>query len=269
MIYEKVDVKVEGSLDSVALYVYIHDYSKEIAVDKRPMVIVCPGGAYAITSDREAEIVALQFFAMGYHAAVLHYSVVPAVYPAAILELGKSIVKLRSYAEEWHIDRNKIVPLGFSAGGHMVASYCMFWTRGLIANTLQVNEEELKPNGMILGYPVILSKGEKFEKIYKNLLKDKYEELLDKMSLEKQVNESVPKTFIWHTYEDNAVSVQNSILLVHELVKHNISTEFHMFEKGIHGLGLANRLTQAISGNGIEPSCEFWINLAHTWMENL
>ena len=127
MIFEKVDVKCEGSQEYAALYTYILDGSAEIAIKDRPMVIVCPGGAYAITSDREAEIVAMQFLAMGYHAAVLRYSVAPAVFPTANLELGKAILTLRNKADEWNIDKNKIVALGFSAGGHMVASYCMFW----------------------------------------------------------------------------------------------------------------------------------------------
>ena len=88
MLYEKNDIGGEGSQEYAALYTYILDDSEQLAIRKRPLVLICPGGGYQHTSDREAEIVAMQFLAMGYHAAVLRYSCAPSVYPAALLELA-------------------------------------------------------------------------------------------------------------------------------------------------------------------------------------
>ena len=88
------------------------------------------------------------------------------------------------------------------------------------------------------------------------------------MSLEKHVNENTPRAFIWHTYEDNAVPVQNSLLFVNAMVENKIPVEFHMFEKGLHGLGLANRLTLANSGFGNVPTAAVWIDLVHHWLED-
>ena len=269
MIFEKINVSCEGSQEYAALYTYILDGSPEIAIKERPMVIVCPGGGYGMTSDREAEIVAMQFLAMGYHASVLRYSVAPAVFPTANLELGKAILTLRSKASEWNIDKNKIVALGFSAGGHMVASYCMFWNREYMAERLGCETEMLRPNGMLLGYPVITSGEYAHRGSIENLLADKYEEKKDDVSLEFQVSDAVPRTFVWHTFEDQAVPLQNSLKLVNALVEKKIPVEYHIFEKGAHGLGLANRLSQDKSGFGIEPVCECWIELAHRWLENL
>lgn len=58
MRHETFDIKNSGSQDYAALHLYLLDDSKEINIHKRPMIIICPGGGYHFTSDREAEIVA-------------------------------------------------------------------------------------------------------------------------------------------------------------------------------------------------------------------
>ena len=100
MITEKIDIRCSESQQDASLFTYILAYSEKLKINNRPMMIVCPGGAYAGVSDRESEIVALQFNAMGYHAAVLKYSVAPYHYPVGILELGKSVAIIRNHAEE-------------------------------------------------------------------------------------------------------------------------------------------------------------------------
>ena len=85
-------------------------------------------------------------------------------------------------------------------------------------------------------------------------------------SLEFCVGEQVPRAFVWHTWEDDGVPVQNSLLLVSALTEHHIPVEFHMFEKGGHGLSLVNRLTNTC-GHGPERAAEAWIPLVHQWME--
>lgn len=266
MRYEKFDIKCEGSQEKAALYVYLLDHSGEIMIEERPMIVICPGGGYEWTSDREAEMIAVQFLSMGYHAAVLRYSVKPAVFPTANLELGKSITIIREHKEDWRVADDKVVVCGFSAGGHMAASYCMFWNQGWMAEKLGVCAEVLRPNGMILGYPVITSGEYAHHDSIKNLLGEEYEAKKEQMSLENCVNADVPRCFIWHTYEDDVVPVQNSIMLVDALTKAKIPTEFHMFTKGGHGLSIANRMTKN-QWFGVEPTCQPWVNLVHTWME--
>ena len=122
MIYKKIEIKVEGYQETADLYTYILDNSVEMHPDrKRPVVVICPGGGYEMTSDREAEPIAMQYLARGYHAVILRYSVEPARYPLALLQLAKSVAFLRKNAAEFHIDTNKIVLQGFSAGGHLAA----------------------------------------------------------------------------------------------------------------------------------------------------
>lgn len=87
MIHERIKLEMPGSEIYANVVAYVISHSEEIGIDKRPLVIVCPGGGYCFTSEREAEMFALKWNAYGYHAMVLWYSVRPAVYPAALLEL--------------------------------------------------------------------------------------------------------------------------------------------------------------------------------------
>ena len=91
MIHEKIKLHVPGSADYAAMYTYFLDLSKEVPIEKRPTVIVCPGGAYAFTSDREAEPIAMRFNAIGMNAVVVRYSVAPARFPTALLEVATAV----------------------------------------------------------------------------------------------------------------------------------------------------------------------------------
>ncbi|MEE1314281.1 MAG: alpha/beta hydrolase [Faecalimonas sp.] len=268
MNYQICNIKNEKSADYAKLTVYMLDDSPEIAMHKRPCVIVCPGGGYVATSDREAEIIALQFTAMGYHAAVLRYSHSPAaVFPTALRELAASVALVRERAEEWHVDADAILVCGFSAGGHLVASLGTMWHEAWLSESLQKTAEDIQPNAMILGYPVISSGIYAHRASFINLLGDDYEAKKDELSLEKRVSKHTPATFIWGTFEDTLVPVENSLLFVSALAENKVSTEYHMFQKGAHGLALADRSTQPMGGSVIEPAAAEWIRLVHMWVE--
>lgn len=231
MICETFDIKNENSQEYARLNTYLISHSDSIKTETRPLIILCPGGGYWFTSEREGEMLALQFVAAGFHAAILWYSVKPATFPTALLELAKSVELVRKHAKEWYVDPDKIVVEGCSAGGHLAASYGVFWHEDFVSNKLQVSKDILKPNGMILSYPVITSGEFAHRGSFNNLLRDQYtDEMLEKTSLEKQVNEYVPRAFIWHTYEDTVVPVENSLLFATELRRHHIPVEFHLLK---------------------------------------
>ena len=136
MLHKKIELRENGSFDAYATTYLIESYS-EIKNRRRPVGIICPGGAYMSISDREGEPIAIRFLAEGYHAIVLHYSVYPnATYPTALLELGRVVSMLREKSDEWLIDKDKIILMGFSAGGHLAASYSCFWTKDFISRSL-------------------------------------------------------------------------------------------------------------------------------------
>lgn len=271
MIYETFPIQVEGSLPDARLVTYILDDAANIKIDTRPLVLICPGGGYQYTSDREAEIFAMQFLGMGYHAAVLRYSCAPARYPVALTELATAMLLIRENAEKWHVDPNQILVLGCSAGGHLAASLGVFWQEDFLAETVGLaagRQSLLRPDGLILCYPVITSGEFAHKGSFVNLLGDKLEELEAKLSLENQVTDKVPPVFIWHTFTDGSVPVENSLMFVSALRWAGVSTEFHMYPCGGHGLGLANRLSMSAGGGGVQEECTSWIPLVHTWIES-
>ena len=272
-------MKQEGSLPYAKLVTYIQDDSVEIDLPERPLVLVCPGGGYAFTSDREAEALALQFLAMGYHAAVLRYSVAPAVFPASLSELACSVRLIGEHAEEWHVNPDQIIVLGCSAGGHLAASLGVFWNRDFLAKALKAEGTDhklWKPDGMILCYPVITSGEHAHRGSFDNLMGDREKEItgmlgapaLEALSLENQVSGDTPPAFLWHTFTDDAVPVENSLMFVNAMRRAGVGTELHIYPEGGHGLSLANRLTQGAGGSAVQKECQSWIDLVHTWIES-
>ena len=237
----------------------------------KPAVILCPGGGYEMTSDREAEPVAIQYIAKGYQAAILRYSVKPAKYPLALLQLAKAVAHLREYADEYHIDTEKIVVQGFSAGGHLACSLGVFWKKPFLSETLGVSAEQIRPNGMILCYPVITSGEYAHRGSFEALLgEDAYDpEKRKEQSLELQMTKDTPPTFLWHTEPDDCVPVENSLFFFEALHKNKIPVEMHIYPAGGHGLSLANEETKRQDGSGIQPECQSWMELACGWMSRL
>lgn len=272
MIYKQFDINETGSLKGGAkLTVYIQEPTDALKIKERPIVLLCPGGGYAYTSDREAEPVALSFLSKGYHAAVLRYSCAPATFPTSLFELGRAILIIRRNAEQWHIKKDAIIVQGCSAGGHLAASFACFWREDFLSEGLSLpssEKENLRPNGLILCYPVITSGEHAHRGSFENLLGGRYDELLDKVSLENSVNEDVPRTFIWHTFTDQSVPVENSLLFASALRRKMISTELHIFPDGCHGLALANELTMGNESKEVTKSAGVWTELAATWMKD-
>ena len=176
---------------------------------------------------------------------------------------------LRERAEEWFIDPDRILIQGSSAGGHLAAMVSTYWHIPELANILDTTSEMIRPNGQILSYPVITAGTFRNEGSFKNLLGTQAEESLEEAcSLELNVSEYTPKTFIWHTYEDQSVPVQNSLLYVNALVKAGVPVEFHLFPKGEHGLGTATELSLSSDGRGVEAQCGQWMDLAKAWIDH-
>ena len=259
MLHERIKLR---NNDDVYLETYIIDDPLE-RNRKRPLVVVCPGGGYEGCSEREAEPIALAFNSAGFHAVVVYYSL-KQLFPEALKDLSDSVCVVRDNAEKWRVDTDKVIVCGFSAGGHLAASLGVFWNSEM---EIKRADNKNKPNGMILAYPVITS-GEyrnvgSIENITRN---DKA--LMEKVSLEKQVTSDCPPAFIWHTFADVVVPVQNSLDFAAALAEKKIPTELHVFPEGPHGLSLANEWV-AFEPDGIVPEAQEWVNMAVRWVKNL
>lgn len=227
---------------------------------KLPCVVVLPGGGYHVRAPHEGDPVAEFFNGRGMHAVVVDYRVAPNRFPTGLCDAQRAIRLIRANAEAWGVDTDRIVTLGFSAGGHLAASTLLYndqlpaeWDRD------GIDLLSCKPNGGVLCYPVISVESE-FGHVGsgKNLLgEDVYAEKCKDFALQNKVTAETPKAFLWHTSDDATVNVKNSLVFGTALRENGIPFEMHIYPAGRHGLGLASD----------KPDIKGWADLAADWIE--
>ncbi|MGI6057595.1 MAG: alpha/beta hydrolase [Bilifractor sp.] len=219
---------------------FIHDEEP----DRKPAVIVVPGGAYRVVSPTEGEIVAREFYRKGYQTFVCTYTTnllgAAPLKDQPMKDLSRAVRLVRRRAEEFRVAADKVIVLGFSAGAHLCGSLCVHFEDVTDAKP-QYQRISNRPDAAILSYPVITSGEYAHRDSFCALLGDNpSEEELAYMSLEKQVKSDTPPCFIWQTATDEAVSVENSYLMAEALRGQGIPYAHHVFSSGKHGLSLAN-----------------------------
>lgn len=248
---------------------YLLDNFECIDADRRrPAVLILPGGAYRFTVEREGEPVAVRMLSYGYQAFVLHYSVAPSVYPTSTLQVAEAVRRIRASAEDWHIDPDAIVVAGFSAGGHAAALFAESWDSSLM-DEHGFARNDVRPNGLLLGYPVITAGEYAHRHSIDNILGPERADdpiWLDRMSLEHHVTPSVPPTFLWTTATDTAVPAMNSLLFAQALAAAGMNYELHIFPEGKHGSALATGESAACDDN-VVPCAQVWPRLFEAWMQ--
>lgn len=221
-----------------------------------PAMIVCPGGGYYLHADHEGEPVAKWLNEIGISAFVLKYRVAPHQHPAPLEDAQEAIRYVRENAQKYKIDPHRVGILGFSAGGHVAASAGVLYESEDEQAADPLKQCDSRPDLMVLCYPVITMGVYAHEGSRENLLGENPEDsLLERMSLETQVNAKTPPTFLWHTADDDVVPVENSLQFAAALAKYNVPFECHVFETGIHGLGLAEEHDEAKKWPKL---CENW-----------
>lgn len=224
----------------------------------RSAVIVCPGGGYHHRADHEGEPVAKWLNSLGISAFVLHYRVAPYRHPVPLADVQRAIRFVRHHSEKWNIDKQKIGVLGFSAGGHLAACASTLSHLRTTKEEDNIDLENCHPDLAILSYPVISLLEHYHEGSMTNLLGDEpNEEIRALLSCEREGAKTLPPpTFIWHTSDDAAVPVENSLLYVSLLSKLKVPYELHVFPHGRHGLGLASD----------NPAAGKWTELCAVWL---
>ena len=236
----------------------------------RRAILIMPGGAYARISSREGEPIAKYYLSKGFNCFVLRYSVGErAVDRAPLIEAALAIKHIRENADKYRVDPDKIFVCGFSAGGHLAASSGILWNDPTVRKALGDSPDGInKPTGMILSYPVITS-GELAHKgsIYNLCGTDKpTEEQMNRYSLERYVDSTTPPAFIWHTFTDDVVPVENSLMLAEKMSACKVPFELHVFPDGEHGLALANETS---CPSGLAPTvahAAIWTELSVRWI---
>ena len=212
-------------------------------IQRRPTVVVLPGGGYMFHSERESEPVALAYMAQGYNAFILHYSVADhAVWPNQLNDVEQALKMIRDNADAWQVDSNKICTIGFSAGGHLSVAVSSMGTE--------------RPNAQIVGYPAVIAE------TVSHMPTPKVPDLIG------CIDKNTAPTFIFSTMEDELVSIDNSIRLIDALNKAGVPSEIHIFKRGCHGMSLA---TPHIS-NGlkqfIHPEIALWFEMSMNFLRD-
>lgn len=243
-------------LGSAELSVYLREPADVMPLTlTRPLVLVVPGGGYEHVSQREADPVAVRFLAAGYHAAVLWYSVGESARDyRPLAELNEALAALREHAEEWGIRPRQIAVCGFSAGGHLALSSAVLDLPG-------AEGEQQRPDALILSYPVVTAGPYAHRGSFVQLAGTEDVAAHLAFGLEDKITPAVPPVFVWHTMEDGAVPVENTLMLISALHRAQVPCEAHLFPQGRHGLSVCT----AEVGNEL-PHPGRWFELAAEWL---
>jgi acetyl esterase/lipase len=244
--------------DRPVLYVYRPNPRKANGAG----IVVCPGGGYGgLAIDHEGHEVARWFASFGVTAAVLRYRHAPGYRnPVPLLDAQRAIRYLRSNATDLRLDAKRIGIMGFSAGGHLAATAATKWDYGSAAAVDPIEGVSSRPDFAILAYPVItMADPFSHRGSRENLLgPNAPQALIDGLSAERNVSAQTPPTFLFHTTNDDAVPVENSLLFYAALRKAGVPAEMHIYRAGPHGIGM-NR----------DPADASWPGLAKDWLVNL
>ena len=227
-----------------------------------PAVIVCPGGAYVnLAANHEGRQVANYLNSLGIAAFVLRYRLGPRYHhPIELGDAQRAIRTLRARATEWQLDPARIGIMGFSAGGHLAMTASTHFGAGVITGGGgdAIDAAPSRPDFALLGYPVI-SLTEPWTHVGSrtNLLGANADPALARsLSGETAVMKETPPTFIFQTDADTTVPAENSVYYYLALRKAGVPAEMHIFEKGPHGVGLANN----------DAALSEWSKLMANWL---
>lgn len=209
----------------------------------RPFVLICPGGGYNhLAFEKEGSAIQDWLQTAGFHTGILSYQVQQIQPEKFLIELEETMNYLKQQTTI-----SEIFVLGFSAGGHVA---------GLFGTKIST-----RPDGLVLCYPVVsFSEEYSHSGSWENFLGTDADQLLRKnYSIEKNIDDATPPCFIWHTAEDQAVPMENSLILAQQLKQQQIPVELHIFPEGRHGLGILDEVPHVLQ----------WKQLAIHWLQKI
>lgn len=253
------------------LSIYLHEYDERSSLkwqpEKRPAVIVVPGGYYSFISKREMDPIALNFLNRGYQVFILEYHVKDeSAFPRPLKDLALSVQHVRLNAKDYGIDPNQMVICGFSAGAHLAALLGTLWDK----LDLGLPMEDIKPNGLILSYGVynlkqMMKKNEvQVQETSLGAMFKSYDPIIDPIL---HVDQNMVPTFIWATGEDTIIPSEQSLSFALKLKQNKVPVEVHLYRRGGHGLSTATKQSNYFLEYPINVST--WFDQACNFIDDL
>jgi len=194
-------------------------------------ILICPGGGYRhLAIHKEGHQVADWLNTLGVAGFVLKYRLDR---EEALQDARRALSLIRTRAEEYHLEPDRIGVLGFSAGGHLAVNLATHYGPGRSGAGDAVDRTSCRPDFMV---PVYVS--------------------VRGLDLQALITPESPPAFIVGATDDHITPPENSIALYRALVAVGVPAELHLYEHGGHGFGLAKRLGPVSAWT---TSCENWL----------
>lgn len=222
---------------NASMTVYLNQESWEFGFQKRPFMMVLPGGGYGFLSDRESEVIALQYLAAGYQACVLRYTLKDkGAWPYPLNDYDAAMEVIAAHADEWRIDMDHTAVVGFSAGGHLAACAATMATH--------------KPRAAVCVYAAILP--------------DPVDTCQPGLPYPNEYTDSeTSPCFIAAARDDRIVPVKNALEFALALEEAGITFELHIYSKGQHGFSTG---TKVMAQSETSERVAHWLPDSLTWL---
>jgi acetyl esterase/lipase len=230
-------------------------YPAETGAATGAAVVILPGGGYGGLAGHEGQGYAVWLAARGVSGFVVKYRLGSHGYrhPVMLQDAARAVRWVRTHAADYKIDPKRVGIMGSSAGGHLASTLLTHFDAGVADAADPVERQSSRPDLGILCYPVISMGPLTHQGSKNNLLgKDPDPALVQLLSNELQVTRNTPPCFLWHTWEDKAVKVENSLEFAAALRRHGVPFDLHVYQKGGHGMGLGQ-------GHPWTQDCLYWL----------
>ncbi len=224
--------------------------------------VICPGGSYAALAPHEGAHYALWLNEQGIAGFVLKYRLGSGGYrhPAMMQDVLRAIRYVRANAEKWRLDPNRIGVMGSSAGGHLASTALTHFDGGNPGAVDRIDRVSSRPDLGVLCYPVITMGADTHAGSKRNLLGDNPDPaLVEFLSNERQVRKDTPPTFVFHTFEDTTVKVENALEFASALRRNGVPFALHIYPQGAHGMGLGSAQWDPANRHPWTTECALWL----------
>ena len=236
-------------------------YLPEAANATGAAMVICPGGGYVWLAPHEGNDFALWLNQHGVTCFVLKYRLGRDGYrhPAMLNDAARAVRWVRAHAQEFKVDSHRVGLMGSSAGGHLASTLLTHFDLGDANAADPIDRESSRPDLGVLCYPVISMGKYTHQGSRDNLLgTNPPAELVASLSNELQVSSNTPPCFIWTTFDDAVVPMENSLMFAEALRKNQVPFALHIYDTGPHGMGLKDKAPFA-HPHPWAADCLFWL----------